>query len=195
VEHDPGHNTRFTGKEYEEDIGLYYFCARWYDADAGRFIGRDPFEGIAYEPRTINLYIYCMNNPIIFVDILGFCSSELKRIEAEYRKFLKEEIPEKWPDWYYTTGQGMTWVATHILHSIVGTEPLGKACAEWADAVQRWWDDKMKTEVQNYKIDEVMRNFGPFYHDYMIIRDNQGKIILILDPWKDPKGEHLQRVK
>jgi len=64
VTHDPGHNTRFTGKEYEEDFGLYYFYARWYDAEAGRFVGRDP-------KRDWPNYIYCLDNPIICVDPYG----------------------------------------------------------------------------------------------------------------------------
>jgi RHS repeat-associated protein len=32
----------FTWKEYDADIGLYYFNARWYDPDLGRFISEDP---------------------------------------------------------------------------------------------------------------------------------------------------------
>ena len=32
----------FTGKEYDPDIGLYYFNARWYDPEIGRFISEDP---------------------------------------------------------------------------------------------------------------------------------------------------------
>jgi len=76
VEHDPGRNTRFTGKEYEEDIGLYYFFARWYDPDAGRFVTRDP--------RSIVLgYKYCSNNPISFIDLRGFSAI---RNGAELRK-------------------------------------------------------------------------------------------------------------
>jgi len=29
---------QFTGKGWDEDAGLFYFNARWYDADVGRFI-------------------------------------------------------------------------------------------------------------------------------------------------------------
>jgi len=29
---------RFTGKDWDEEAGLYYFNARWYDPELGRFI-------------------------------------------------------------------------------------------------------------------------------------------------------------
>ena len=32
----------FTGRRFDEETGLYYFRARYYDSDQGRFISRDP---------------------------------------------------------------------------------------------------------------------------------------------------------
>ena len=57
----------FTGKEYDPDIGLYYFNARWYDPETGRFISEDP----AADPNSPNLYSYCGNNPVIRTDPSG----------------------------------------------------------------------------------------------------------------------------
>ena len=57
----------FTGKEYDPDIGLYYFNARWYDPELGRFISEDP----AADPNNCNLYSYCGNNPIMRADPTG----------------------------------------------------------------------------------------------------------------------------
>ena len=55
----------FTGKEYDPDIGLYYFNARWYDPEIGRFISEDP------ECSTPNLYSYCANSPLLLTDPTG----------------------------------------------------------------------------------------------------------------------------
>jgi RHS repeat-associated protein len=55
----------FTGKEYDPDIGLYYFNARWYDPDLGRFISEDP------AGQGPNPYSYCGNNPLNRVDPTG----------------------------------------------------------------------------------------------------------------------------
>ena len=55
----------FTGKDWDEDVGLYYFNARWYDPEIGRFISEDP---AADDP---NFYGYCFNNPLILIDPTG----------------------------------------------------------------------------------------------------------------------------
>ncbi len=57
----------FTGKEYDSDTGLYYYNARWYDPDLGRFISEDP----AADPNNPNLYSYCGNNGISRIDPTG----------------------------------------------------------------------------------------------------------------------------
>ncbi len=57
----------FTGKGFDADIGLYYFNARWYDTDTGRFISEDPVA----DPNNPNLYTYCRNNPVNVIDPTG----------------------------------------------------------------------------------------------------------------------------
>ncbi|HEY4759386.1 MAG TPA: RHS repeat-associated core domain-containing protein, partial [Thermoguttaceae bacterium] len=32
----------FTGREWDADAGLYYYRARWYDANTGQFLSEDP---------------------------------------------------------------------------------------------------------------------------------------------------------
>ena len=61
----------FTGQYSEADIGLYYFGARWYDASLGRFISEDPIKGSMLSSQSQNPYVYCMNNPLRYVDPSG----------------------------------------------------------------------------------------------------------------------------
>jgi RHS repeat-associated protein len=56
---------RFTGKELDSETGLYYFNARWYDPQAGRFVTEDPARDGA------NWYVYVRNNPLKYVDPTG----------------------------------------------------------------------------------------------------------------------------
>jgi RHS repeat-associated protein len=67
-----GNNLLFTGREYDQPTRLYYYRARYYDAELGRFISEDP---IGFK-AGINFYAYVGNNPINANDPSGqVCSS------------------------------------------------------------------------------------------------------------------------
>jgi RHS repeat-associated protein len=57
-----------TGREYDKEIGLYYMRERWYDPKTGRFISTDPIRGAMVDE---NLYPYCGNDPVNYVDPFG----------------------------------------------------------------------------------------------------------------------------
>ncbi len=51
--------------------GLYHVRARWYDAQAGRFLTLEPVWPQVEDPQLINPYQYAFNNPISFLDLTG----------------------------------------------------------------------------------------------------------------------------
>ncbi|WP_225969451.1 RHS repeat domain-containing protein, partial [Treponema pedis] len=73
---------RFTGKELDEDTGLYYYGARYLDPKYSRWLSGDPAlndymagssvgEGGIYNTVNFNVYHYGGNNPIKYVDPTG----------------------------------------------------------------------------------------------------------------------------
>jgi RHS repeat-associated protein len=62
-------NYKYTGQREEAGIGLYYFNARWYDAQLGRFAQADPI--ISSGPRGNDRYAYVKNSPLIYSDPTG----------------------------------------------------------------------------------------------------------------------------
>ena len=59
----------FTGREFDVESDLYYYRARFYSPEIGRFISSDPHAGKVKQPSSvINKYIYGVNNPIEFLD-------------------------------------------------------------------------------------------------------------------------------
>jgi len=64
---------RFTGKEVDEETGLYYFGARYYDPRISLWYGVDP---MAEKYLSWNPFNYTMNNPIRFIDPTGMETEE-----------------------------------------------------------------------------------------------------------------------
>jgi RHS repeat-associated protein len=61
---------RYTGKERDEESGLYYYGARYYAAWLGRWTSVDPamFKSIRFEDTVLLPYVYVENKPVIAVD-------------------------------------------------------------------------------------------------------------------------------
>ncbi|MCX5658034.1 MAG: hypothetical protein NTZ48_07465, partial [Candidatus Omnitrophica bacterium] len=68
------------GVRYDATTGLYYMRARWYDAEAGRFVSRDPLE------TGENSYAYAYNNAHSYIDPLGL---------KPYLFYWKDDKPHK----------------------------------------------------------------------------------------------------
>jgi RHS repeat-associated protein len=62
---------KYTGEVYDEETGLYYLRARYYDPSIGRFLNEDTYEGQIDNPLSLNLYTYVSNNPLIYADPSG----------------------------------------------------------------------------------------------------------------------------
>jgi RHS repeat-associated protein len=62
---------KYAGEIYDEETGLYYLRARYYDPALGRFLNEDSVEGQVNNPLSLNLYTYCYNNPLIYIDPTG----------------------------------------------------------------------------------------------------------------------------
>ena len=61
----------YTGQIRDQSTGLYYYNARFYDPENGRFVSQDSYRGEQDEPGTWHLYAYCANDPVNFVDPSG----------------------------------------------------------------------------------------------------------------------------
>ncbi len=66
-------NYRYTGKEVDEETGLYYFVSRYYDPRISLWYGVDPITEIKL---VWNTYRYGFNNPIRMIDPNGMREEE-----------------------------------------------------------------------------------------------------------------------
>lgn len=58
---------RYTAREIDTEIGLYYYRARYYDEETGRFLSEDPGGFVT----GIDFYTYAGNNSVNLIDPLG----------------------------------------------------------------------------------------------------------------------------
>jgi RHS repeat-associated protein len=56
---------KFNAKELDEDIGLYYYGARYYDPRLSIWYGVDP---LAEKYSSLSPYVYVADNPIKYID-------------------------------------------------------------------------------------------------------------------------------
>ena len=64
----------FTSKQFDDEVGLYYYGARYYSPVLGRFIQPDTMVEDFSNPQALNRYSYVLNNPINRIDPTGHWS-------------------------------------------------------------------------------------------------------------------------
>ncbi len=64
---------QYTGQRVDDVLGIYYYRARWYDPELGRFIQADSIVPEIGNPLALDRYAYVYNNPLKYTDPSGQC--------------------------------------------------------------------------------------------------------------------------
>lgn len=72
---------RYSGKERDEETGLYYYGARYYAPWLCRWCSCDPIGA----SDTLNIWEYCYNNPVNYSDLSGMAGNPINSI-AQHNK-------------------------------------------------------------------------------------------------------------
>ncbi len=80
---------RYRGYYFDQDLGLYYLNSRYYDSNTCRFISPDSVAVVTATPGSVsdkNLYAYCNNNPVMYIDYCGYFAMINSEIFVETAK-------------------------------------------------------------------------------------------------------------
>jgi RHS repeat-associated protein len=93
----------YRAEQYDQDLGLYYLRARYYNPVTGRFMSRDPKECKPLESRNkpvdsrkLHKYLYASGDPVNLIDPRGredeedegFLYTEIGPTTEEIKKFI-----------------------------------------------------------------------------------------------------------
>ncbi|MCG8456468.1 MAG: hypothetical protein MI919_09310 [Holophagales bacterium] len=108
----------FTGHEMDDETGLVYMKARFYDPESARFLSEDPAEGDPSRPPSLHRYLYAYQNPTVYVDpdgrtalLSGMIESlekRQKRLEGHRKDGATEAV-------FAGLAQGLTTAGTGVL--------------------------------------------------------------------------------
>ncbi len=74
---------RYTGEQYDPNVGFYYLRARYMNPAIGRFVNRDSYSGSSQDPMSLHKYLYANCNPINGSDPAGlFTVNEMNVVSA-----------------------------------------------------------------------------------------------------------------
>ena len=68
---------RYRSYYYDTETGWYYLQSRYYNPVWGRFINADNYVNANGDLIGFNMFAYCSNNPVMFVDYTGSCKKFL----------------------------------------------------------------------------------------------------------------------
>ena len=149
----------YTGHVHDEETGLTYMQARYYDAEIGRFMGVDPVGFMSDNTISFNRYAYGNDNPYKFVDPNG--ESGVEGSEADREKENSglskgEEIAvnnlEQWvKDYRKERNEGMQNTGNFIqgLKEALGLVSVGSVIKNVPKSGPLWSSTKIKSAVEN----------------------------------------------
>jgi RHS repeat-associated protein len=130
----------FTGRE-DDGTGLYYYRARYYSRNAGRFITEDPS---GFHDREYNLFAYAANNPVSFNDPLGLWKNPKRVYDEADDAAQRSEIKDPAQNDAYK----------HCLASCVMTAENYEPAARFFGWANEVWGDAIGQQSGDRKMDD-----------------------------------------
>jgi RHS repeat-associated protein len=151
----------FNSKERDEETGLYYYGARYLDPETAVWYGVDP---LAMKYLDYSPYVYCMGNPLIFIDSDG---REVKPAGAAELIMIQNTLPKETRGYVKTDKNGL--IDRTLLNSYSG-ESLNfknlKTMVNSDRVVEVVLDDKFTFMGQDGRLGTATMSYSAFDPKY-----------------------------
>ena len=130
----------FNAKEFDEETGMYYYGARYYDPRLSLWMTVD---GMALNYPAYSPYCYTKNNPLVFIDPNG-----LQSLDSPYLYNMSN--PYDNPYWYREYGLGIDQIWNSAVN---GLDNIELTVIQWLVSDQTKANLIRKSVPQEYKAD------------------------------------------
>lgn len=141
----------YRGYYRDEESSLYYLQSRYYNPKIGRFLNSDntSFLGATSSIWRYNLYSYCENNPIKYVDPYGrSVGADAISVVLTYVGFLFSSMPSVWR------------IAYIVATSTVALYSYYKSKKSFNSANSKLYDNYKKRKITKSRYDWCKKNNG-----------------------------------
>ena len=80
---------RYRGYVYDQETQLYYLQSRYYNPKTGRFLNADAYAATGQGFAGNNMFAYCLNNPVMYIDPTGAIPFEEGFFDEEFQEAAK----------------------------------------------------------------------------------------------------------
>jgi RHS repeat-associated protein len=160
----------YTGREYDEETGLYYYRARYYDPHPGRFLTKDP---IGFAGGDLNLYRYVQNNPVNRIDPWGLYDDVGVHLIVTYQRALAKGIDP-------STAWEIAWACRGVDKSL-WTRPesplalfTGQLWYNHFHPRDKWLEKRLRRSCEKQDPKEFGKNLHPLEDSFAHLEVNSG---------------------
>ncbi len=134
---------RYRGYYYDVETSLYYLQSRYYDPAMGRFLNADGYVSTGTGLLGLNMYTYCINNPVNMMDSAG-----------------------TWPKWIE---DGAAWVNVNIIEPVA--EVIVRVYTYTSDFGPKVIEDIQNFDKSNTDVATALAsNYISYYNGKLVIR-------------------------
>jgi len=200
-----GNRLAYTGREWDANLNLYYYRARWYDPTLARFTQKDIV-------HYTNRYIYVSSNPINYIDPLGLYDAYVHYMLTEQLALDMNISPDiaraiAWTDLWYDINPK----TESILHPAEHFNTFGRDLSIedalvkgarthnielFGSALHQLQDTYAHSGFLLQHIFAWLFKYDPDYYDPCTHRDQQmiDRVKLALDTWRTNNPNNLKEL-